>query len=133
MVGVGMDLCGDVVVVVIKIPTHQLYLPYTPPRHPALKGYSCKRKPLGQCTREEWMTDFKAFTRLYKGGVLAQELASKAYMCNRTPLDVYGLYSEVCKCGGFRDGTHINWSGKIFPALDNFTPGNKYVAQTLFL
>lgn len=87
----------------------------------------CKRKPLGQCTREEWLTDFNAFTRMYKGGVLAQELNSKAYMCNRTPLDVYGLYSEVCKCGGFRDGTHINWSGKIFPALENYTPGNKYV------
>ena len=58
------------------------------------------------------------------------------YDCsNNTPLDIFGLYREVIKCGGLvrnerydesnRWCGNINFAGSIFPNMRNYTPNHK--------
>ena len=54
---------------------------------------------------------------------------------NNTPLDIFGLYREVIKCGGLvrnerydesnRWCGNINFAGTIFPNMRNYTPNHK--------
>jgi len=40
-------------------------------------------------------------------------------------LDVFGLYSAVCKRGGFDNHMGINWTGQIFKEMGNYTSENR--------
>jgi hypothetical protein len=40
-------------------------------------------------------------------------------------LDVFGLYSGVCKRGGYDNHMGINWTGQIFKEMDNYTEDNR--------
>lgn len=54
---------------------------------------------------------------------------------NNTPIDIFGLYREVVRHGGFVDNERyddynrwiggINFAGQIFPKMSNYTPNNR--------
>ena len=54
---------------------------------------------------------------------------------NNTPIDIFGLYREVVRHGGFVDNERyddynrwiggINFAGQIFPKMANYTPNNR--------
>ncbi|KAK9845836.1 hypothetical protein WJX81_003853 [Elliptochloris bilobata] len=95
----------------------------------------CRRRPLGQCSEREFEEDLYAFLTERGEGELANDLRNKRINCNNSPIDIFGLYREVIKEGGYianeryddynRWVGSINFGGRIFPAMRNFTPNNR--------
>ena len=73
----------------------------------------------------KYACDF-GYSTIQSGGVVCS---------NNTPLDIFGLYREVIKCGGLvrnerydesnRWCGNINFAGSIFPNMRNYTPNHK--------
>lgn len=47
---------------------------------------------------------------------------------NGSKIDLFNLYREVVRRGGFGLGLSLNWKGNIWPTLRNFTAQNKQTA-----
>ncbi|CAL8466428.1 g5964 [Coccomyxa elongata] len=95
----------------------------------------CRRPPLGICTEAEFEEDLYLFLTQRGEGELANDLRNKRINCNNLPIDIFGLYREVVRHGGFVDNERyddynrwtggINFGGKVFPRMKNYTPYNR--------
>eukprot|EP00884_Botryococcus_braunii_P005436 jgi/Botrbrau1/14894/Bobra.0248s0011.2 len=96
---------------------------------------SCSRRSLEQMTEEEFLQDLVAFLTERNELDLAKQLTNKRVTCNNRPLDIFNLYREVMRRGGFLENEQydqqgrwkgrINFAGEIFKKLTNFTENNK--------
>jgi hypothetical protein len=98
-----------------------------------------KRPPIGKCTEKEFIADVKAFLatkgdRAMKALVEEEdhveeddggkETLSSSFpdaVVNGSQLDLWTLYKEVVKGGGFRIGQNVNWKGVVFRNMKNYS------------
>ncbi|KAL3140810.1 hypothetical protein ABBQ32_005353 [Trebouxia sp. C0010 RCD-2024] len=93
------------------------------------------RPALEDCTEEDFEADLCEFLRCRQEPALAKAVTEHRITCNNTPLDIFGLYREVIKCGGLARNErydeskrwcgNINFAGSIFPNMRNYTPNHK--------
>lgn len=96
---------------------------------------SAGRPSLSKCTAEEFEVDLANFLVARGEDQLATFVREKRITCNNSPLDVFGLYREVIKRGGFMANERydergrwiggINFAGEIFPKMKNYTINNR--------
>jgi len=84
-----------------------------------------QRPPIAQCSEADFMRDLVAFVQAKHPAVPVNADTFPETVLNGLQLDLYTLYKEVVLRGGFTVGNGINWKGQVFPAMKNFTDGNK--------
>ncbi|KAK9812968.1 hypothetical protein WJX72_006606 [[Myrmecia] bisecta] len=96
---------------------------------------NCMRPPLSQCTESQFERDLLMYLEGRGEGNLAKLLREKRVTCNNTPIDIFGLYREVTRNGGFLANERydaygrwvggINFAGQIFPKMRNYTQNHR--------
>jgi hypothetical protein len=89
-----------------------------------LAPHGCKRPPFSECSEQEFLDDVRDFLQQRRGRSFDAAKFPDAVL-NGSPLDLHGLYREVISRGGFRAGNGINWRGKVFSNMKNWTAGNR--------
>ncbi|KAH7296734.1 hypothetical protein KP509_26G036800 [Ceratopteris richardii] len=102
----------------------------------SIKKHGCNRRPLHECSDEEFRKDLMQFLSSRGHGRLvpSEDVATfPDAVLNGRKLDLYNLYKEVVSRGGFHVGNGINWKGQVFPKMHNHTVVNRMtgVSNTL--
>ncbi|XP_062114384.1 AT-rich interactive domain-containing protein 4-like [Humulus lupulus] len=93
-----------------------------------LKKHGYGRSPIHACSEEEFLKDvmqllmLRGHTQLIPQSVIAEFPDA---ILNGKRVDLCNLYKEVVTRGGFHVGNGINWKGKIFSKMRNYTMTNR--------
>lgn len=86
---------------------------------PAKERWTSARPPLDVCPEDAFLADLSAFHAwMFGSGNLYTDDAE----VNGSLLDVFGLYKEVCRRGGYGAAHKINWVNSVFRHMRNWTP-----------
>ncbi|MCO5598270.1 hypothetical protein L7F22_052362 [Adiantum nelumboides] len=93
-----------------------------------MKKHGCNRRPMHECSEEEFRKDVMQFLISRGHGRLVPSTDVATFpdaVLNGKRLDLYNLYREVVSRGGFHVGNGINWKGQVFSKMHNHTIINK--------
>eukprot|EP00250_Pteridium_aquilinum_P020516 c24844_g1_i1 orf=698-3193(-) len=93
-----------------------------------MKKHGCNRRPMHECSEEEFRKDVMQFLISRGHGRLVPSTDVETFpdaVLNGKRLDLYNLYREVVSRGGFHVGNGINWKGQVFSKMRNHTIINK--------
>lgn len=93
-----------------------------------MKKHGCNRRPMHECSEEEFRKDVMQFLISRGHGRLVPSTDVATFpdaVLNGKRLDLYNLYREVVSRGGFHVGNGINWKGQVFSKMSNHTIINK--------
>jgi hypothetical protein len=93
-----------------------------PPPAAAVAPWRSSRPPLAVCSEEAFLADVRAFLEERQGPQAPAEAFPEATL-NASRLDLLSLYREVARRGGYRVGNDIDWKGRVFPRMRNFSGG----------
>jgi hypothetical protein len=85
------------------------------------------RAPIGTCTEEVFLSDLVNFLK----NQLKRSIDPATFpeiILNGSKLDVFTLYREVCRRGGYEAANRIDWKSGVFPWMKNFSAGHKLTA-----
>ena len=85
-----------------------------------------QRRPLSECTEEDFLTDLMAFLQDRQGKSFEVESFSFPVIQEGKQLDLFSLYKTVVGGGGYRQAggdQGLNWTTDVFPALQNSQEG----------
>jgi ARID/BRIGHT DNA binding domain len=88
---------------------------------------SASRPPLDTCTEALFLLDLVNFlkTQLKRSVDLT---TFPEVSLNGSKLDIFTLYREVCRRGGYNAANRIDWKNGVFPWMKNFSSGHKLTA-----
>ncbi|KAH7446503.1 hypothetical protein KP509_01G059600 [Ceratopteris richardii] len=93
-----------------------------------MKKHGCNRRPIHECSEEEFRKDVMQFLISRGHARLVPSSDVNTFpdaVLNGKRLDLYNLYREVVSRGGFHVGNGINWKGQVFSKMHNHTVMNK--------
>lgn len=89
--------------------------------------WNVNRPPLSACTETDFLTDVCSFLEAKLGKKVNPAAFPDAFM-NGSRLDMFTLYREVCKRGGYTAANKIDWKSAVFPRMRNYSDSHKMTA-----
>ncbi|KAK9800299.1 hypothetical protein WJX73_007633 [Symbiochloris irregularis] len=86
--------------------------------------WKTSRPPMLTCTEKQFLNDLCDFMRERLNRKYDPDNFPDAILNGRR-LDLFKLYKEVVRRGGYGVGNGINWKGQVFPAMRNYTSSNR--------
>ncbi len=91
------------------------------------KNPGSSRAPIDSCTEAIFMTDLITFLQTQLKMSIDPSTFPEISL-NGSKLDVFTLYREVCRRGGYAAANRIDWKNGVFPWMKNFTSNQKLTA-----
>jgi len=85
---------------------------------------SHQRPAIDVCTNAEFLSDLVSFLKTQLGRTVDTATFPEISL-NGSKLDVFTLYCEVCRRGGYAAANRIDWKNGVFPWMKNFSTGHK--------
>jgi len=83
-----------------------------------------QRPAIGVCSEAVFISDLITFLKTQLGRSIDPSTFPEISL-NGSKLDVFTLYREVCRRGGYAAANRIDWKNGVFPWLKNFSSGHK--------